>query len=360
MRAQLVEMCFEITGACPMSCLHCSSFEIGQNRFDMRALVPLEKIKEVVQDFRNLGGQVLQISGGEPLLHPEIFEAICFAKRAGLEVRLYTSGLLGLRANDIHPLDSDFAARLKESGLDRVIFNLQGGTADTHENITKTPRSFGFCLSSIVACKSLDLWVGIHFVPMKPNQMELEKVIALAERLCVDEVGILRFVPQGRGEYYRRRLELSPEEMRSLGKRILAIQLRCKKLRIRTGSPMNFLQEIDQGYQPVECAAGRSTCNITADGNIVPCPAFKKVGGFTVGNIYDERLAQAWEASPILQELRRPAARELFGECFAQKVIAWRTAKSTERNLSLGSKSGDNDRCADHGEKRETLATSSA
>lgn len=66
MSRKLVEMCFEITGACPMACLHCSSFEVGQNRFDMRALIPLMKIKEVVRDFRALGGEVLQISGGEP------------------------------------------------------------------------------------------------------------------------------------------------------------------------------------------------------------------------------------------------------------------------------------------------------
>jgi radical SAM protein with 4Fe4S-binding SPASM domain len=296
----------------------------------MRALIPLMKIKEVVRDFRALGGEVLQISGGEPLLHPDLFEAIRFAKGLGLEVRLYTSGLLGLRAREIRPLDADFIASLKDSGLDRIILNLQGARAETHETITKTPRSFGICLSSIVACKSISLWVGIHFVPMKLNYEEVEQVVDLAERLSVDEVGILRFVPQGRGEFYRGRLEMSAEEMRILGKRILALKARCKKLRIRTGSPMNFLREMDQGYQPVQCTAGRSTCNITADGNIVPCPAFKKVAGFAAGNILEQTLAQVWGASPLLRELRQPPERELLGECFAQKVIARRTAEAGE------------------------------
>ncbi len=330
MNGKLTEMCFEITAVCPMACLHCSSFDIGQNRFDTRAMIPLEKIKEVVRDFRALGGEVLQISGGEPLLHPHLFEALRFSKDLDIQVRLYTSGLVGLKQKDIRPIDTDFATRLKETGVDRLIFNLQGATPETHEAVTKTPGSFEICCSSIVASKSVNLWVGIHFVPMKSNSTELEDLAALAEQLSVDELAVLRFVPQGRGEFYRERLQLSPEEMRILGERLLAIKARHKKPRIRSGSPMNFLQKIDSRYQPVQCSAGRSTCNITADGSIVPCPAFKKVSGFTVGNIFHQKLAEAWNTNPVLQILRTTPESELYGECFAQNVIAGRSAQPAE------------------------------
>ena len=330
MNRKLVEMCFEITAVCPMACLHCSSFEMGQNRFDMRAMIPLERIKEVVRDFRALGGEVLQVSGGEPLLHPHLFEALRFSKDLGLHLRLYTSGLIGLGRKDIRPIDMDFAARLKETGLDRLIFNLQGATPETHEAVTKTPGSFEVCRSSIVASKSVGLWVGIHFVPMKLNYTELEDTAALAEQLSADELAVLRFVPQGRGEFYRERLELPPEEVRSLGERLLAIKARYKNLRIRTGSPMNFLQTLDPNYQPVQCAAGRSTCNITADGSIVPCPAFKKVSGFTGGNVLRQNLAEAWNTSPVFQIIRATPESELYGECLAQKVIAGRSAHPAE------------------------------
>jgi len=321
----LSEMCFEITGACPMACTHCSSFDIGQNRFDRSAFIPFSKVKEVVENFRQLGGQVLQISGGEPLLHPQLVDIIRLAKDLNLEVRLYTSGLVGLRPNEIRPMDQELAMALKTAGLDRTIFNLQGGRPSTHEKITKTPHSYEICLESMKACKGVEMWVGIHFVPMKENLRELEDVIRIAENFGLDEVGILRFVPQGRGEFYRKELELSAEEQREVAQRILDLQGRIRKLRIRTGSPMNFLTEFDSAYKPVPCSAGSSTCNITADGRVVPCPAFKKVPGFSVGDVTKETLRNIWENSPILKVLRQRSIQERHGECFAQIVVSERS-----------------------------------
>ncbi len=318
----LSEMCFEITGACPMACTHCSSFDIGQNRFDRSAFTPCSKVQEVVKDFHRLGGHVLQISGGEPLLHPQLVDIIRIAKGFDLEVRLYTSGLVGLHPNEIHSMDQDLAMTLRAAGLDRIIFNLQGGRASTHERITKTPHSYRICLESMRACKGVDLWVGIHFVPMKQNFRELEVVIRIAENLGLDEIGVLRFVPQGRGEFYRRDLELSQEEQAELANRILGLQERSRKPRIRTGSPMNFLATFDRSYRPVPCSAGTSTCNITADGNVVPCPAFKKVPGFSVGNINGQNLSEVWMNSPTLRMLRTRSTGERHGECFAQLVVS--------------------------------------
>jgi radical SAM protein with 4Fe4S-binding SPASM domain len=291
----------------------------------MSASVRLAKVKEVIHDFADLGGRILQISGGEPLLHPDLFEIIQLSKHLGLEVRLYTSGLLGLRARELRPIDRSFATRLQESGVDRIILNLQGSKAETHDAISRTPKSFQICLATIEACKSAGLWVGIHFVPMKPNYTELEELVALAARVAVDEVGILRFVPQGRGAFFRKKLELSSEEMLHLATQILSMQERYEKPRIRTGSPMNLLQDIDHRYQATPCTAGLSTCNITADGNIVPCPAFKKVDGFAIGSIFRGGLVEAWTDNPILENLRRPG-RNRLGECVAQEIIAGRTA----------------------------------
>ena len=199
MKRGINELCLEITGACPMACVHCSSFNIGDNRFDMSKLMLSDKVEKTISDFAALGGEVLEISGGEPLLHPNLTDFIEFAKVKGLEVRLYTSGLVGLYSKGISPISREFARKLRGHGLDKMLFNLQGGKAETHERITKTPGSFSIVQQSIRNSKAEFLWVGIHFVPMKPNYRDLYDVIFLCRDLGVDRIGILRFVPQGFG-----------------------------------------------------------------------------------------------------------------------------------------------------------------
>jgi MoaA/NifB/PqqE/SkfB family radical SAM enzyme len=216
------------------------------------------------------------------------------------------------------------------SGLGRIIFNVQGSSASVHEQITRTENSFDCVTRSIQIAKQAQLWVGVHFVPMKPNQHDLEAVVELCSKLCVDEVAIFRFVPQGRGAHYRSALELSRTELLGVGRRVLKLKSRYRVPRIRTGSPMNFLSEVDEAYRPIRCNAGRSTCNITADGHVVPCPAFKRVTGFSVGNILTRSLTEVWEQHPVLDLLRRRTDEAVDGECFAQIVTALPNQQTSE------------------------------
>ncbi len=317
------ELCLEITGACPMACVHCSSFNMGDNRFDMSKLMSPDKVEKTISDFAALGGEVLEISGGEPLLHPNLGDFIEFAKAQGIEVRLYTSGLVGLYRREISPISRELAKELRGRGLDKVLFNLQGAMAETHERITKTPGSFSIVQQSIRNSKAESLWVGVHFVPMKPNYKELYDVIFLCKDLGVDRFGILRFVPQGRGKFYQHELELSPGEMRELAHSIADARrsLGPGFPALRTGSPMNFLRIADEFYQPVACIAARTTCTVMADGNVVPCSALKQVPGFSAGNINRTSLLQIWGESAVFQQFRELGREELVGECPAQRII---------------------------------------
>ena len=304
----LEELCIEITGKCLMQCRHCSSSctEVSAS------VLSYDRILTILDEARLLGTKTIEISGGEPLLHPRLLDIIREAKKH-FEVRLYTSGFLGNSDGIPEPLILSMAAL----GLDRIIFNLQGSSAEIHERITMTPGSFDSVLSSISRARAAGLWTGVHFVPMIPNFKEIAALAGLCSTLHVDELAILRFVNQGRGNINSCELSLSIDEFQALILDVVREKQLSDRLQIRTGCPMNFCSFVDGDIKPVKCKAGLSTLLITFDGEIVPCPAFKQAQAFIIGNINQSSLVKLWHESGQLRQLRTFDFREIHGcnEC---------------------------------------------
>ena len=304
---KLREVCLEITNACPMNCVHCSSG--GQSNLEEE--MSLDEIKEVIAEIADLGGEVIEISGGEPTIHSGLVEIIRCAKDFGLETRLYTSGFHFPE----HIINS-----LISLDLDKVIFNLQGANRKTHEYITRTEHSFINVIRSIKMVTK-DVWVGVHFVPMKPNFKELKKVIELCSNLNVKEVGILRFVPQGRGEVNRPWLELSRIELRQFVRDLVREFHQSDCPMIRIGNPMNFCSLMDDSIPVQRCHAGLSSCLIKPNGEVAPCPAFKQNSNYVAGNIKNDPLAEIWRFSLIWDLFRLFDSEKLKGPCKSCKHL---------------------------------------
>jgi radical SAM protein with 4Fe4S-binding SPASM domain len=218
------------------------------------------------------------------------------------------------------------------SALDKIIFNLQG-PKQVHDAITQKPGSFEAVCESIQRAKELGFWVGIHFVPMKPNAAKIGEVLAVAKSLSVDEVALLRFVSQGRGEANQIKLKLSTKELWSFLQDVANLKrVFEERPHIRTGCPLDFLSFIDQTLELCNCKAAISSCSITSTGNVIPCPGFKHLRGFVAGNIMHDSLEKIWTSAKVLQDIRKIDYRNLQicskcsrvdickGRCLAQRV----------------------------------------
>ena len=77
------DLCFEIIQTCPNNCLFCSSC----SSLDKLKMIDIEVFKKVIDHLVKKGGiEEISLSGGEPLLHPYIFEMIKYCKEKGLKV----------------------------------------------------------------------------------------------------------------------------------------------------------------------------------------------------------------------------------------------------------------------------------
>jgi radical SAM protein with 4Fe4S-binding SPASM domain len=334
----LLELCLEITNRCVMRCLHCSTASPScEGTVDE---LSLGQIQELISDFHFLGGEILEISGGEPTLHPHLIDIVTFAKRKGIDARLYTCGV-SLKGR-CRPLSVGLLKRLRGAGLDKIVFNVQGAKSEIHDLITATPGSFNALCKSIKRAKELGFWAGVHFVPMRPNAHTFEDVLRFSCESGIDEVAILRFVPQGRGEVNKAKLRLSSENLWEFLKNVSRLKLKFEdKLKIRTGCPLDFLSFLDKAVKPCTCKAGKSTCSITPKREVIPCPAFKHFPGFVAGNINEKNLKELWVKSEVFKEFQKIDYQSIAvcSECERNDICKGRCPAQRVRhhgNISIG------------------------
>jgi MoaA/NifB/PqqE/SkfB family radical SAM enzyme len=100
---------------CNLSCTYCNEYDDFSNG------VPLEVMKQRIDDLARLGTTIVTISGGEPLLHPELDEIIAHMRTYPIIVGMITNGYL---------LTADRIQRLNRAGLDHLQISIDNVMPD--------------------------------------------------------------------------------------------------------------------------------------------------------------------------------------------------------------------------------------
>lgn len=321
----LKDLKIEVTYSCGLSCVHCSSDASPSNSLEMTA----EECLRILGEAAALGVKSVAFSGGEPLLWDPLPHSVRLAGDLGLEVSIYTSGVV-----------QDFKDRAKllyAAGASRFIFSLFGATPVSHERVTRKAGSFKGTLNAMRDAVHLGLITELHFVPMANNYGELRGVALLARKWGASKVSVLRLVPQGRAALVQHR---ALSRLQNLELRNHIEDLRRAGHEIRTGSPYNFLMLNDNP----QCCAAIDRLIIAPDLKLYPCDAFKRVSAADLVRteafscLKGTSLSACWDKSPYLSAVRvylttdfeAPCSschlldRCLSG-CLAQKTIASKT-----------------------------------
>ena len=324
---KLRELCFEIVNDCYLNCVYCSSFD-DFVRKKCKNYLPFLLIKQVIDDFCVLGGQLLELSGGEPLMHPELIDIVDYALDKDIDVIVYTSGVLP----DSYDIQN-ILSKLQRIGLKKIVFNCQG-LANVHDMLVGKQGAFTRLIGSIIYSKEIGLWVGIHFVPNKQNYFQIEQVYYFLKGLYVDELALLRLVPQGRARYNQSILEMRNLEYLKFFDFIYDLVQSNSHPAIRVGCPFNMINIKYPGqFEVHKCHAGIFSLDIMADGSVIPCPAFKDIPIARLGNIFKDSLIEIWQANDFLKRLRNVHSAQISfcnkchfldlcrGGCTAQRIL---------------------------------------
>ena len=100
---------------CNLACTYCNEFD------DVSKPVPIETMRERIDRLGALGTSIITISGGEPLLHPELDDVIRRIRMNGAIAGMITNGYL---------LVPERIQRLNEAGLDHMQISIDNITPD--------------------------------------------------------------------------------------------------------------------------------------------------------------------------------------------------------------------------------------
>lgn len=178
----------EPTNRCNLRCTGCP-VSMGMNR--LTGDMELSRFKKIVDELRHYLLLMMFWDWGEPFLHPEAYEMIKYARSSGIRVMSSTNGHTFCK--------SDPARMVVESGLDVLVFSVDGITQETYQRY----RNLGNLeqvlegIRNIVAEKrrqnSKTPLLNFRFILMKHNEKEVPRLKEFARTLGVDALTFRKF-----------------------------------------------------------------------------------------------------------------------------------------------------------------------
>src|SRR5204862_253568 len=100
---------------CNLACTYCNEFD------DFSQPVAVEEMKKRLDLLADMGTSIITISGGEPLLHPELDETIRHIRRGGMIAGMITDGFLRTKER---------IEQLKRAGLEHLQISIDNTMPD--------------------------------------------------------------------------------------------------------------------------------------------------------------------------------------------------------------------------------------
>ncbi len=175
---------------CNLNCKHCYSLSADT---DFPGELSTDQVFTVMDDLKTFKVPVLILSGGEPLLRPDISEISERAKTKGFYVALSTNGTL---------IDEPTADRIAEIGYDYLGISLDGIGA-VHDRFRRQEGAFDASMRGIHLCRERGIKVGVRYTMTEGNIESLNGILDLVHSEKIDKFYLSHLVYAGRGNRFR-------------------------------------------------------------------------------------------------------------------------------------------------------------
>lgn len=175
---------------CNLNCKHCYSTSADT---DFKGELSTAEALDVLDQLKAVRVPALILSGGEPLLRPDLYTIGARARELGFHLSLSSNGTL---------LNAGHAARLAACGFDYVGVSLDGLPA-THDRFRRSDDAFQQALGGLRTARNAGLRVGVRMTLTEQNASELPALVALAESEGIDKFYLSHFNYAGRGRSHR-------------------------------------------------------------------------------------------------------------------------------------------------------------
>ena len=280
----------EVTGRCNLNCIHC---EVRGGEFN--ADPPLSQVYKMIDSIATVPEfRMLVLSGGEPLIRPDIYEIIKYARDIGFEITIATNGTL---------ISKETAKKLSSLGITGVAVSLDFIEPELHDKFRGTCGAWNKAIEGMKNAVEENLYLQVNITLSRLNLHELPQLLHLADELGSCVVLLYQFQPFGRGAL-RENIALTPMEFLRVIETVASLQRDLKTLVVPVGLPEYFAY-LSEKVSPLSrlfrgCIAGRGMFYVKWNGDVWPC-VFLQV---SVGNVLEKPALEIWNENELLNKLR--------------------------------------------------------
>ncbi|MFQ5840007.1 MAG: radical SAM protein [Candidatus Methylomirabilales bacterium] len=316
---------WNVTRSCNLRCVHCYS-DSEPKRYPGE--LTTEEAKAFLEDLSDFRVPALLLSGGEPLVRPDLFMLASYARARNLRLVLSTNGIL---------ITPQVAERIRATGFSYVGISLDG-LEEVHDRFRGMKGAYRRTLEAFHHLLRVGQKVGLRMTLTRQNVRDLPRLFDLIEREGIPRACFYHLVPAGRGqgavglrpEETRRAIDIILERARVLSRRdppveILTVDNHCDGpymyLRLqeerdpRAAEVYEMLRWNGGGLH----SSGVGIACVDFVGNVHPDQFWMH---HTLGNVRRRPFSAIWQDSsePLLAKLR-DRKRHLTGRCAACQFL---------------------------------------
>lgn len=316
METKIQAVSWNITRLCNLKCTHCylpagfvdaDEFPSGYYRdTELSQSQCFRVIDEIAEINPNI---LLILTGGEPLLRPDILKISDYAARTGFLVVMGTNGVL---------LNDETVQRMSDHGVAGAGISLDAVDPVNHDKFRGMEGAWEGTMNGVEALKRANLDFLVQTSVTRWNYDEIPQIVDFAYELGAKVFNLYFLVRTGRGKTV---MDITPTQYENMLATLFELQAkyRGKMLVAAKCAPhykrVIYEQQSDspflQAYPSGTCPCGIYYCRITPEGDLTPCPYMP----VSVGNLKTESFATLWNQSKVFQELRD--RKLLEGKCGA-------------------------------------------
>lgn len=292
---KLPKLDLNITNRCNFRCVHCA-FDSG---IEHMSELSVKEIKKILTDTKELGGERIDLTGGEPTVREDLADIIKVGKSLGYKIELVTNGSI---------ITEEKLAYFRSLGLDAIAISLDGSTYDIYSRIRKVnEKTFKHVLKMIEKSVELGFYTKVNTTVFTSNLHDLPAITQWCIEKGVQENGIYYFTPVGRGN---RADELSVEPIRWL-KFIKENLLKYdSKIKLSLEFP---LIEKDFPKKGLGCILKEDPYHlqILPDGNVYPCAILASYHK-PIANLHEVSIKDIWNNKKLWKDYHQKISSEVF------------------------------------------------
>ena len=277
---------FELTDKCNLSCRHCGSGCLASNGY----FLPYERMEKVLKE---VAGKyrpediLICLTGGEPLLHPDVYRVIYTARTLGFPVGMTTNGTL---------INDGAAGKLAAAGLNTIAVSIDG-VGQVHDKLRRTAGSFERAINGIHALRKYGIEAQAVTVVHKGNLDHLEELYDYLKKDGFYSWRLTNVDPIGRARD-EEDLILETEDLEHLLSLIRRYRYDPENEMEVTYGCSHFLgfdyeNEVRDFY--FQCGAGLLVGSVMANGDIGACLDIERRPELIQGNVCRDSFVDVWE-----------------------------------------------------------------